>query len=104
MWPSGNGEENAEAGALRRRFRERCDKLRLLPIQLATPRYHCRRDPQTALRTRPRELAANLVRFGDRRLTLLLRREGWAESTRTSHANIRNKKPVFWTEERPLYE
>ncbi len=51
---------------------------RLLPIQLATLRYHCRRDPQTALRMRLRELAASRVRFGYRRLTVLLRREGWA--------------------------
>jgi putative transposase len=51
---------------------------RLLPIQLATLRYQCRRDPQTALRMRLRELAASRVRFGYRRLTVLLRREGWA--------------------------
>src|SRR5271163_4558732 len=51
---------------------------RLLPIQLATLRYRSRRDPQTALRMRLRELAANRVRFGYRRLTVLLRREGWA--------------------------
>jgi len=50
---------------------------RLLPIQLATLRYRSRRDPQTALRMRLRELAANRVRFGYRRLTVLLRREGW---------------------------
>jgi putative transposase len=51
---------------------------RLLPIQLATLRYKCRRAPQTALRMRLRELAATRVRFGYRRLTVLLRREGWA--------------------------
>lgn len=51
---------------------------RLLPIQLATLRYRCRRDPQTALRMRLRELAASRVRFGYRRLTVMLRREGWA--------------------------
>src|SRR5208282_3015094 len=50
---------------------------RLLPIQLATLRYRSRRDPQTALRMRLRELAASRVRFGYRRLTVLLRREGW---------------------------
>ncbi len=48
---------------------------RLLPIQLATLRYRSRRDPQTALRMRLRELAANRVRFGYRRLTVLLKRE-----------------------------
>jgi putative transposase len=50
----------------------------LLPVQRATLRYHSRRDPQTALRMRLRELAASRVRFGYRRLTVLLRREGWA--------------------------
>ena len=50
---------------------------RLLPIQLATLRYRSRRDPQLGLRLRLRELAANRVGFGYRRLTVLLRREGW---------------------------
>jgi putative transposase len=49
---------------------------RPLPIQLAILRYRTRRDPQLGLRMRLRELAANRVRFGYRRLTVLLRREG----------------------------
>src|SRR5205823_7987006 len=36
-----------------------------------------RRDPLTALRQRLRELAQTRVRFGYRRLLVLLRREGW---------------------------
>jgi putative transposase len=40
--------------------------------------YRSRRDPQHALRVRMRELAASRVRFGYRRLTVMLRREGWA--------------------------
>ena len=40
-------------------------------------RYQSRRDPQTALRLRLRELAHARVRFGYRRLLVLLRREGW---------------------------
>lgn len=40
-------------------------------------RYQSRRDPQTALRLRLRELAQARVRFGYRRLHVLLRREGW---------------------------
>ena len=39
--------------------------------------YHSRRDPQVALRSRMRELAATRVRYGYRRLHILLRREGW---------------------------
>ena len=39
-------------------------------------RYRSRRDPQLDLRMRLRELAASRVRYGYRRLTVLLRREG----------------------------
>ena len=39
--------------------------------------HQSRRDPQTALKLRLRELAASRVRFGYRRLTVMLRREGW---------------------------
>jgi SAM-dependent methyltransferase len=39
--------------------------------------YHSGRPPQDALRQRLRELAASRVRFGYRRLTVILRREGW---------------------------
>ena len=43
----------------------------------ASWRYQGHRDPQEALRIRLREVAASRVRFGYRRLTVLLRREGW---------------------------
>jgi putative transposase len=46
-------------------------------ITRKTLRYRSRRPPQDALRTRLRELAASRVRFGYRRLTVILRREGW---------------------------
>lgn len=39
--------------------------------------YQSRRDPQHALRMRLHALAASRVRFGYRRLTVMLRREGW---------------------------
>jgi putative transposase len=35
------------------------------------------KDPEEALRMRLRELAAARVRFGYRRLTVLLKRDGW---------------------------
>jgi putative transposase len=41
-------------------------------------RYRSRRSMQEALRSRLRDLAATHVRYGYRRLTVLLRREGWA--------------------------
>jgi putative transposase len=47
-------------------------------VNRATMNYRSRRDPQTALRMRWGELAASRVRFGYRRLTVMLRREGWA--------------------------
>jgi putative transposase len=43
----------------------------------ASLRYQGHRDPQEALRLRLRELAASRVRFGERRLTVLLWRDGW---------------------------
>ena len=44
----------------------------------STMRYRSRRPLQEALRGRLRQLAAIYVRYGYRRLTVLLRREGWA--------------------------
>jgi putative transposase len=40
-------------------------------------RYQSHRDPQNGLRMRLRELAGARTRYGYRRLTVLLRREGW---------------------------
>jgi putative transposase len=42
-----------------------------------TLRYTHHRDPQEALRVRLRELAGSRVRYGYRRLTVLLKRAGW---------------------------
>jgi putative transposase len=43
----------------------------------SSQRYRSRRDPQAELRLRLRDLAASRVRYGYRRLHILLRREGW---------------------------
>ena len=51
---------------------------RIVGMALSTMRYHSRRPLQEALRGRLRQLAATYVRYGYRRLTVLLRREGWA--------------------------
>ena len=45
--------------------------------QRKTYRYRSRAKDQTALRMRLRELASVRVRYGYRRLHVLLRREGW---------------------------
>jgi len=50
---------------------------RLSVMARASLQYRSRRDPQEVLRMRLRELEASRVRFGYRRLTVLLRREGW---------------------------
>jgi len=49
----------------------------LAQLNRATARYRIRRAPQENLRTRLRELAAVRLRWGYRRLHLLLRREGY---------------------------
>jgi putative transposase len=49
----------------------------MVGVPRTTLRYKSRRRMREALRTRLRELAATHVRYGYRRLTVLLRREGW---------------------------
>ena len=44
----------------------------------STQRKPSRRDPRLEVRQRMREIAATRVRYGYRRLHVLLRREGWA--------------------------
>ncbi len=48
-----------------------------MTIHRSSVRYRSHRDSQEALRRRLRELAANRVRYGYRRLAVLLQREGW---------------------------
>ena len=50
---------------------------RILRSHRSTQRYRSHRDPRLELRARMRELARNRIRFGYRRLHVLLRREGW---------------------------
>ena len=66
----------------------------------SSQRYRSRRDPQVALRMRLRDLAAVRVRYGYRRLHVLLRREGWAVNHKRVHRlyaeeglSIRTKLP-----------
>jgi len=49
----------------------------LMKVPRGTLRYRPCRDPLVALRSRLKELAATRVRYGYRRLTVLLKREGW---------------------------
>ena len=61
-------------GAYRVSERHAC-RLALLPR--ATHRYRSIRDPLTALRMRMRELAQARIRYGYRKIRVLLIREGW---------------------------
>jgi len=50
---------------------------RVIQTTRSSAYYESRKDPLTGLRQRMRELAQTRVRFGYRRLLVLMRREGW---------------------------
>lgn len=57
----------------------------------SSQRYRARRDPQVELRMRLKELAAARVRYGYRRLHVLLRREGWPVNAKRVHRLYREE-------------
>ncbi len=73
---------------------------RLIRLGRSTKRYRLRRDEQTALRIRLKELAASRPRYGYLRLHILLFREGWHINRkrvyrlyRLEGLELRHKKP-----------
>ena len=73
---------------------------RVVPTTRSSVFYRSRKDPLTALRQRMRELAQARVRFGHRRLRVLLLREGWTVGTerfyrvyREEGLALRRKRP-----------
>jgi putative transposase len=73
----------------------------LMRITRWSNRYQSRRDPQAELRVRLRDLASTRLRYGYRRLTVMLRREGWHVNTkrvyrlyREEALQVRTKKRV----------
>jgi transposase InsO family protein len=60
------------------------------PIHRSTQRYRSRRPDQAALMMRIKELAATRVRYGYRRIHVLLRREGWAINHKRTHRLYRD--------------
>ena len=50
----------------------------VIQLNRGTYRYEGHQDPQTELRMRMREIAAVRVRYGCRKILVLLQREGWA--------------------------
>ncbi len=57
----------------------------------SSQRYRKRADPQVALRMRLKELAAARVRYGYRRLHILLRREGWKVNHKRTYRIYRDE-------------
>ena len=78
-------------------IRRACDVLR---FQKSSYFYKARRPSQAALRKRIQEIAATRVRYGYRRIHVLLRREGWPVNAKRVYRlyveeslQIRNKRP-----------
>jgi transposase InsO family protein len=58
---------------------------RAIPACRATYHYRSRRPEQAPLRQRIREIAEIRMRYGYRRITVLLRREGWHVNVKRVH-------------------
>ena len=72
----------------------------LIGLNRSTYNYSSRKDSQAALRLRIREIAETRVRYGYRRIHILLRREGWAVNAKRVYRlyaledlKIRTKRP-----------
>ncbi len=73
---------------------------RALPVDRSTYHYRSRRAGQAVLTERIKAIAATRVRYGYRRIQVLLRREGWAVNTKRVYRlyremglQLRNKTP-----------
>jgi putative transposase len=64
----------------------------LVGITRWSNRYVSRRDPQEELRMRLKELAGCRTRYGYRRLTVMLRREGWKVNTKRVYRIYREEQ------------
>lgn len=58
---------------------------RVLEVDTSTYHYKSRRPEQAALEARIREICATRVRYGYRRVHVLLRREGWRINSKKTH-------------------
>ena len=63
---------------------------RALPVDRSTYHYRSRRAGQAVLTERIKAIAATRVRYGYRRIQVLLRREGWAVNTKRVPAVLRD--------------
>lgn len=73
---------------------------RLIRIVRSSQRYQSRRDPQEGLRRKLKDLAATYVRYGYRRLTVLLRREGWKVNAKRIYRLYREEGLIVRTQQR----
>jgi putative transposase len=73
---------------------------RLVILAISTLRYRSRRVFDEVLRRRLRELAGTHVRYGYRRLTVLLRREGWHVNAKRIYRLYREEELIVRTKQR----
>ncbi len=73
---------------------------RLVQLAMGTLRYQSRKVFDEVLRHRLRELAGTHVRYGYRRLTVLLRREGWHVNAKRIYRLYREEELIVRTKQR----
>jgi putative transposase len=73
---------------------------RLVKLAIGTLRYQSRKVFDEVLRHRLRELAGTHVRYGYRRLTVLLRREGWHVNAKRIYRLYRDEGLIVRTKQR----
>jgi putative transposase len=73
---------------------------RLVKLAMGTLRYQSRKVFDEVLRHRLRELAGTHVRYGYRRLTVLLRREGWQVNAKRIYRLYRDEGLIVRTKQR----
>ena len=73
---------------------------RLVIVAISTLRYRSRKVFDEVLRRRLRELAGTHVRYGYRRLTVLLRREGWHVNAKRIYRLYREEELIVRTKQR----
>ena len=73
---------------------------RIVRLGISTLRYQSRKVFDEVLRRRLRELAGTHVRYGYRRLTVLLRREGWHVNAKRIYRLYREEELIVRTKQR----
>jgi putative transposase len=74
--------------------------IRVIGMHRSSCRYHSKASRQEELRQRLKQLAGTHVRYGYRRLTVLLRREGWRVNAKRVYRLYRDEGLVVRTKQR----